>query len=90
MIEKGLKLAQTHRVLYFQCLWLYLLAQAHLWNKDPVEAAAVASRVMELAPSMGEVADLPWGQLSFAKTSSRLSGRPPMLSRQAKERLGRL
>jgi class 3 adenylate cyclase len=62
MIEKGLTLAQTHRVLYFQCLWLYLLAQAHLWNKDPVEAAAVASRVMELAPSMGEVAYLPWGQ----------------------------
>jgi len=28
------------------------------------------------------------GSLSFAKTSSRLSGRRPMLSQQAKERLG--
>ena len=51
--------------------------------------------VLTLASSAwAECAWMLWGltpsekYLSFAKTSSRLSGRRPMLSRQAKERLG--
>jgi class 3 adenylate cyclase/tetratricopeptide (TPR) repeat protein len=48
-IERGLALAEAHRVLFFQSMWLVMLAQVHLWNRDPSSAEALARRALEVA-----------------------------------------
>jgi tetratricopeptide (TPR) repeat protein len=59
-IERGIALGETHRVLYFQSLWLVQLAQAHLWNHESSKAETVALRGMAVAREREEPPHEAW------------------------------